>query len=241
MNSNQTHFTLQGKGGVGKSLTSAITAQYFRERTGQVDSYDTDPVNDTLSQYSSLNATRVEILNSTNQINARAFDGMMEMLLTATGISVIDNGASTFVPLMGYMIENQVVSVLKESGKSVYIHSVLTGGQGLQDTMQGLEIMLRSQQAPVVVWINEFYGDVERDGKRFVDSGLYHDHKHRIAGIITLARGNTDTFGKDMELMVKNKMTFDEVQQSSLFGLMARQRMKMVKQSLFNQLDTIEF
>lgn len=241
MNPNQIHFTLQGKGGVGKTLVSAIAAQYFREKTGQVDVHDTDPVNDTLSQYASLRVHRIAILNESNQIDAHGFDSMMELLLAGTGVSVVDNGASTFVPLMAYMTENRAVDVLQEAGKTVYVHSVLTGGQALTDTVQGLEIMLKHQRAPVIVWINEFFGEVARDGKRFTESGLYREHQHRIAGIVTIARGNADTFGKDMEVMVKHKMTFDEVQQSDQFGIMAKQRLKMVKQSLFTQLDAIEF
>ena len=36
----------------------------------------------------------------------------MERLLTEDGIFVIDNGASTFIPLWSYMVENQVIDIL---------------------------------------------------------------------------------------------------------------------------------
>jgi adenylylsulfate kinase-like enzyme len=45
------HLTLQGKGGVGKSLVSSILAQYFRHRGADIYCLDTDPVNQTFSQY----------------------------------------------------------------------------------------------------------------------------------------------------------------------------------------------
>lgn len=45
---NAVHFTLQGKGGVGKSLVSALLAQYFQTVVGDVKCIDTDPVNQTL-------------------------------------------------------------------------------------------------------------------------------------------------------------------------------------------------
>lgn len=242
MNHNQVHFTLQGKGGVGKSFISAIMVQYFGHKTeGQVQAFDTDPVNDTLSQYEGFSTERIDILDSGNNINAREFDGLVEKILATDRICVIDNGASTFVPLMAYMVENKVIPLLEQSGKQVFIHSVVTGGQAFSDTLQGLAVMLQEQTAPVVVWLNEFYGAIERDGKTFQQSALYADFKQRIRGIVTVEKGNADTFGRDMELMGKNKLTFDQALESPLFGIMPRQRLKMVRETIFRQLDDIGF
>lgn len=241
MNQNQAHFILQGKGGVGKSFVSAILAQYILDRAGEVALFDTDPVNDTLSQYQGLGARRVNILDHANNIDARVFDGLMEDLLSSQSVCVIDNGASTFVPLMAYMVENKAIELLQGAGKEVLIHSVITGGQAFEDTLQGLSIMLKSQNAPVVVWLNEFYGDVERDGRSFRESALYKDHRQRIRGVVRIEKGNPDTFGRDMEMLGKNKLTFDEALNSPAFGIMPRQRLKMVREALFSQLDDIGF
>lgn len=242
MNQNQVHFTLQGKGGVGKSFISAILVQYFRQKTsGLVQAFDTDPVNDTLSQYGGFATERIDLLDSGNNINAREFDALIEKILATDRICVIDNGASTFVPLMAYMVENKVIPLLEQSGKQVYIHSVVTGGQAFSDTLQGLAVMLQEQTAPVVVWLNEFFGAIERDGKTFQQSALYADFKQRISGTVTIEKGNADTFGKDMELMGKNKLTFDQALESPLFGIMPRQRLKMVREAIFKQLDDIGF
>jgi len=241
MKTNQVHMVLQGKGGVGKSFISAILVQYFRERAGAVKPFDTDPVNDTLSQYKGFEAKRVDILNDDNNIDARVFDSLMEDILASETICVVDNGASTFVPLMAYMVENKAIEVLQAEGKEVVIHSVITGGQAFDDTLQGLAMMLENQKAPVVVWLNEFYGQVTRDGKTFADSALYKDYHQRIRGVVRIEKGNADTFGKDMEVLGKNKLTFDEAAQSPLFGIMPRQRLKMVRQALYCQLDDIGF
>src|SRR5687767_9544314 len=100
MKTNQVHFILQGKGGVGKSLVAAMLAQYFRARNGSVKPFDTDPVNDTLSQYKGFETKRINILDEdTNTIDARVFDSLMEDLLSTDAVCVVDNGASTFVPL----------------------------------------------------------------------------------------------------------------------------------------------
>lgn len=241
MNSNQVHFILQGKGGVGKSFVAAILTQYFDNRAGAVQPFDTDPVNDTLAQYQGFNTKRVEILTEENMIDAREFDGLMEDILASDKVCVVDNGASTFVPLMAYMVENKVVPLLEQSGKQVFIHSVVTGGQAFTDTLQGLSVMLDAQTAPVVVWLNQFFGTIERDGKTFQDSAIYHDYKARIRGVVTLEKGNADTFGRDMEMMGKNKLTFDQALASPLFGIMPRQRLKMVREAVFAQLDAVGF
>lgn len=238
----QVHFTMQGKGGVGKSLVSAILAQYLAlKQQGAVGCFDTDPVNDTFAQYRAFGAQRINILGEGGNINGRAFDGLMEHLLASEGIAVVDNGASTFVPLMAYLVENGVMDMLREAGKQVFIHSVLTGGQALDDTINGLSAMLKSHPAPVVVWINEFFGDVKKDGKDFVESNLYKNQRERIAGLVRIERRNPDTFGKDIQMMATKKITFDEALQSAEFGVMPRQRLKTVRAALFEQLDCIEF
>ena len=51
---NQVHLILQGKGGVGKSLISAILGQYFQSKKITPHCFDTDPVNATFAQYQAL-------------------------------------------------------------------------------------------------------------------------------------------------------------------------------------------
>jgi len=54
------HLSLQGKGGVGKSLVASLLAQYFKQRKGMtVRCIDADPVNQTLAQYKELGAQRL--------------------------------------------------------------------------------------------------------------------------------------------------------------------------------------
>jgi CobQ/CobB/MinD/ParA nucleotide binding domain len=50
------HMSLQGKGGVRKSLVAAILSQYLASRGQEVHGIDADPVNHTLSEYRGLGA-----------------------------------------------------------------------------------------------------------------------------------------------------------------------------------------
>ncbi len=134
----EVHLITQGKGGVGKSLVASFLAQYLTSSTQNtpVHCFDTDPVNPTFSRYKALNVSVVNILNSNNNIDSRNFDGLIEQLVEDEGIAVVDNGAATFVPLMSYMAENSVDALLAENGVTLYIHSVIAGGQAQKDCLE---------------------------------------------------------------------------------------------------------
>ncbi|QBC44428.1 nucleotide-binding protein [Iodobacter fluviatilis] len=232
------HFVLQGKGGVGKSLIAVLLAQYLQEKNDHLFCADTDPVNDTFSRYKSLPVQRLNVLNQSMEIDSRVFDCLIESLMNQTCPAVIDNGASTFIPLSAYLAENGVIDMLNEMGKTVYIHTVLTGGQAMDDTMNGLVALLRNQPAQIVVWENEYFGDVSKNGKRFIDTNIYEHNKNRIKGIINIKQRNKSTFGKDIELMVSNKLTFNDAPASGLFTAMPLQRLATVRRDIFEQLET---
>ena len=89
------HLTLQGKGGVGKSLVASVLAQYLREEGKEVRCIDTDPVNRTFAQYGALGADRLNLRDEHNRIEQRAFDSLIERFLTEDAATfVVDNGAS---------------------------------------------------------------------------------------------------------------------------------------------------
>jgi CO dehydrogenase nickel-insertion accessory protein CooC1 len=83
------HISLQGKGGVGKSLISAILSQYLSSRGQDVHSIDADPVNQTFSEYGGL---AVECLNLPKEgsVDQREFDLLMERFLRESGTFVVD-------------------------------------------------------------------------------------------------------------------------------------------------------
>lgn len=236
------HFTLQGKGGVGKSLVSALLAQFFQSIDGcTVKCVDTDPVNQTLASYKALGAQHIQLLNG-SKIDERNLDQLMERLMTEDGTFVVDNGASSFVPLSNYLIENNAIPMLQEAGREVFIHSVLTGGQALTDTLAGFkQLASQAETNNIVIWLNEYFGAIEANGKTFTEMKVYADHADKVRGIIRIAKRNQDTFGKDVELMTAKKLTFSEVLSGSDFPLMARQRIKTVQRDIFEQLAGVEF
>jgi len=233
------HLSLQGKGGVGKSLIASILAQYLRHKGRQVQCVDTDPVNQTFSQYSALQVCHLNLLRE-GRIDPRAFDSLMERLLTEDGLFVVDNGASTFIPLWHYILENNVVGVLREAGRRLYVHSVITGGQSLVDTLSGFgELAKTTADRNVIVWVNEYFGPVQDNGKRFVEMRVFRENQEKVAGTVAIAKRSVDTFGRDVEEMLRRKLTFGEAIESPEFSIMARQRLKVMRADLFEQLDRL--
>ena len=88
------------------------------------------------------------------------------------------------------------------------------------------------EQARIVVWLNEFFGDIVAEGKKFEEMKVYLNNKDRVHGIVRIARQTGSTFGKDIQLMLDSKLTFDEVKGSADFGLMAKSRLHRVQEAI---------
>jgi len=235
------HLSLQGKGGIGKSLVASILAQYFQLRGKKVKCIDTDPVNHTLSQYEALHVERLDLLQD-GGIDQGGFDALMHRLFHEDGIFVVDNGASTFIPLWNYLLESKAIGMLKDAGKRLYVHAVVTGGQGLLDTLNGFKsIAETTNERNVVVWVNDYFGKVERDGKRFDEMTAYTASEDKVFGSMHLARLNPQTFGRDLESVISRKLTLEEAIREGHFTLMTKQRLKMIQRDWFEQLDAISF
>jgi hypothetical protein len=232
------HFVLQGKGGVGKSFLASLISQYVTEKGEPLVALDTDPNNRTFTGYKALNVQGVDVLDGT-RVNERKFDAMMELIMQTDSHFVVDNGASSFIPLSNYLVENSAIEMLTESGKVVVIHAVVTGGQAMLDTLQGLDSLARQlpESARLIVWLNEYFGPIEHNGLQFEDMKVYLAHKERIHGIVRVPKQSADTFGTDIQLMLEKKLTFAEVAAAGDFGVMARQRLTQFKRAVFQSMD----
>lgn len=236
----QAHFTLQGKGGVGKSFISSLIAQYLRSRGEPVAVIDTDPVNATLAGYKAFDVQRLELMKDGSLIE-RNFDALIERIIEEDTNFVVDNGAASFIPLSYYIGENDAINLIANNGKQVVIHTVITGGQAMRDTFAGFTSLVRQmpEEARIIVWLNEFFGDIEAEGKVFEEMKVYQNNQNRVHGIIRIARQTSSTFGKDIQLMLDSKLTFDEINKSEDFGLMSKSRLFRVKETLFGQMGEV--
>ena len=232
------HTTLQGKGGVGKSLIATTIAQY-KVNKGQIPlCIDTDPVNASFAGFKVLNVKRLEILEG-DEINTRNFDTLVEMIAASPDDVVIDNGASSFVPLSHYLISNDVPSLLKSIGHELVVHTVVTGGQSLFDTVSGFAQLTKQfpEETIFIVWLNPLWGPVESEGKNFQEMKAYKENRERVSAIIEIPTLKAETFGRDLTEMLQDRLTFNEAIDNPDRTIMTRQRLAIIKNQLFNQLD----
>ena len=195
---------------------------------------DTDPVNGTLHAFASLNVQRINILEG-DEINTRQFDLLIELVSKSKTDVVVDNGASSFVPLAHYLISNEVPAILAELGHAVVVHTVVTGGEMLMPTLAGFASLVTQFPAnvPFVVWLNPYHGVIDYEGKGFTDTKVYKENKARVVGIVQIPDVKKETFGIDIENMLKARRTFGEEQQAKGVVLMAKQRLKIFERNAF--------
>ncbi|HAW6249045.1 TPA: conjugal transfer protein TraL [Legionella pneumophila] len=233
------HITMQGKGGVGKSFVSATTAQYKHHKEQAPLCIDTDPINATFHGFKALNVERLDIMEG-DEINPRHFDTLIEKIAASDQDIIIDNGASSFVPLSHYIISNQVPALLQGMGHELIVHSVITGGQALFDTITGFIHLVNQLPEDIrfVVWLNPYWGRIEHEGKPFEQLKVYKENKDRVAALINIPDLKEETFGRDLTDMLQQKMTFNEAINSPERNIMTRQRLKLIRDQLFSQIDS---
>ena len=234
------HLVLQGKGGVGKSFVSAILAQYFRTKSAPVHCLDTDPVNATFAQYRRLDAEHLKVLKR-GTVNEKHFDMFVERVCRGQGVFIVDTGATTFVPIWNYILENEILDFFRVHERRAFVHSVVTGGQAMADTLNGLERLAQTtSEKNVIVWLNEYFGELIKDGKSFEEFDISENYKRKLLGTVVIRERNPHTYGDDVRQMLERRLTFEDAIKDESFFLVSKQRLAIVRRDLFEQLDRLE-
>jgi len=235
------HLILQGKGGVGKSVVATWLAEYLIKRGKNVRCIDGDPVNRSLAQYKALNAEKLDLVSGEGVVVRARYDVLVQRFATEEGVFVMDSGATAFLPFWSYIVESEMIRVLRDAGRKLYVHCVISGGEMLTDTLLGFETLARSTpDKNVVVWINEYFGPVSRDGKALDQVNVFQSHSDKMLGSIGIPQRSPDTFGESIQLMRTKKLTFEEAIQSEQFMLVQKSRLYLVQRELFEQLDKLQ-
>lgn len=241
----EVHLVLQGKGGVGKSLVATLLAEYLIERVDQLQCFDTDPVNPTFSTYKTFNVTRIELFDD-GRVNSRAFDDFMAPLLEPGASGLIDNGATTFIPLMDYMARMSALEMLLAAKKTVMIHTVIAGGDAMAETHDGFVQIMDNLPPDVqtVVWLNELHGPVIRNGVEFTESPYYQKVKDRVRGVVRMPAPWGDMFAHDLQELRQVRLSLGEAidgkerpDTKKSFNVMERQRFTMIQRDYFQKMQ----
>lgn len=232
------HLFLNGKGGVGKSYIASIFAQYKKHKGQKPLCIDTDLVNATFSGYGALNVQQFDLgaIDETGQCN---FNRLMGRIPITHDDVIIDIGSQALSTILHFFANHKSLELFGQTEHKLVIHTIITGGQSLISTINSFLqlISLRPEKALFVVWLNPHWGAVEVEGRGFEQMKAYKENKDRITAIIPIPLLNAATFGYDLSQMLKERLTFDEAIPSPEHFIVTRQRLKMIRNQLFGQIN----
>ncbi len=177
-----------------------------------------------------MDLERVSIFDG-KKVDSKSLDLFVERLLSEDTDFVVDNGAASFVPLSRYLLENDVVEMILDAQRQPVIHTVVTGGPAMLDTVKGLSSLLEDFPPTVrlVVWLNEFFGPIVNvNGKPFEELPAYQDSKHRIFALVRLPMLNEEATS-DLRDMIAKRLTFDQALAPEYTSILRVQKSRLFK------------
>lgn len=232
---------MQAKNDVGKTYIASIMSEYFLSNDSDFRAYDTGNSKNSLTTFSGLKVEPIELLSKNSASFQMEFGKFFDRVIARNEGAVIDTGADIFEPIVQYFVENSDDNLSAESADEIIFHAVIAGDNRLDDTINGLVTLCNKLPTTVkiVVWLNEYFGPIEVDGKPFEEFKIYENNRKKIHGIIKIKGQDSDFFKAD--LLKKNalKMTFEEAIKSEEFYLISKRRLKTIQREIFDQLDLI--
>ena len=91
--------------------------------------------------------------------------------------------------------------------------------------------------APIIVWLNSYFGEIAMDGKSFEAFKVYQEYGEQFQAIITLPEGNRATIGKDLEDMLSKRQSFATAM-NACQSIIVRSRLLRYWNTLLSAIDT---
>ncbi|MCG8669477.1 MAG: mobilization protein [Pseudomonadales bacterium] len=173
------HFIGGEKGGVGKSFTARLLAQYFIDSGIAFRAFDTDRSHETFSRFYGDYSTHID---------ANEFDSLDELVEYAEDNPhhqiLVDLAAQTFAPLARWMEDSDAIEMFLELDYKLYFWHVMDDGA---DSMFLLEKLMRSFPDTALQLV--VVKNLGRGGafEHFDASPAYQQAMDRGASIIELA------------------------------------------------------
>ncbi|MGB3751650.1 MAG: AAA family ATPase [Arcobacteraceae bacterium] len=231
------HNIINNKGGIGKTTISAYIAEFLLNKGKKVICIDTDPENHSFARYSELDVISIQLKNSqTNNIDKSAFDLMIEIILDNKGKEiVIDNGASSFNPIINYLVENEILQLFKEENIENIFIGIVAGAGNTIDSINGLNTLLKNFDTRFLVFNNQLMGETKYNGKSLEEIQTIKKYTEKILGIINISKQD-EYVRYDIEEFTKYRMLFSDLTQNINFKMMQKRRLFAYRDSIFNQI-----
>ena len=223
------HFIGGEKGGVGKSLTARVLAQYMIDKEIPFLGFDTDRSHGALMRFYAGYASPV-VMDS-----VEALDVIVEAAAEAPDRRIlVDLAAQTHDPLVKWMEDTGVVELAAEMGMPIYYWHVMDSGKDSVDLLAKLLDRFGSSLQYVLVR-NQVRGN---DFSVLEQSGQQARALDASAKIVTLKKLHDGVIQKiDAGSSSFWKARTAQVADSGGLGLMDRQRVKMWLRDIYTELD----
>jgi hypothetical protein len=167
-------------------------------------SFDADQKFAVLKQFELENTKEVDL-------NPAALDNVFtELVEEDEAIYVIDTSSSDYNTVLT-QLSAQILEKLQKEGISVYIHSVVVGGNKLVSSLQDLSDLISSYpSAEFIVWVNQYFGEVVMAGKDFKSMKVYENNKESINAVINIEKA-ASYMERDIKDLIKQHITYDNI------------------------------
>ena len=233
---------LGNKGGIGKSTISAFLAEYIKNNSDkELIAFDTDPENLTFKLYKEFKSKTLSLKGADNTINKNGFDEMINSILSNKDKNiVIDIGASSFAAVNSYILENEIFELFDDENIDLVIVGVVAGAGNTVDSVNGLKTILTTHSnRDFLIVNNEYMGSTNYNGIELKDSKVLKETKAKILKMVDI-EGKPDYIQQNINDFAKMRITFNELDSSDKFPLMAKRRLKSYRDEIFKQLDILD-
>lgn len=148
--------------------------------------------------------------------------------------------ASSFAAINSYILENEIFELFDDENIGLVIVAIVAGAGNTVDSVNGFRTILETHEERDFLLINnEYIGTTNYKGKELKDSKVVTEHKDKIIKIIDI-EDKPDYMRKNINDFAKMRITFNELDVSDQFTMMAKRRLKFYRDEIFEQLDILD-
>lgn len=223
------HFIGGEKGGVGKSMTARVLAQYYIDHQWPFLGFDCDASHGTFSRFYQDYASAVVVGDDDS------LDGILSAVEEHPERDlIIDLAAQSAQPINRWIEETDVFGLLNELGMQVVWWHVMDDGADSVTLLEQVLDRYQGQPVSLVVVQNLGRGD---SFERFQQSRVYQQAVTQEAAVIELPRLHTKLTQK---IDFNNSSFWAVANDRSLMNIAERQRMKVWLRKSYEQLEKLK-
>ena len=159
------NFIIQSVDGIGKTFLANKLGEYFK---GDFQNFP--------------------LFNTKNAIDQIGLDEIIKTIAATNHNIIIDTHAENFSEALRFISQESTQSLFFQNGIEIFLHVIIAGDKYQDETLNGLLTICKSatENFKIIVWLNEYFGKIEGDGKEFQDFKIYKNNRDKIHKVCKL-------------------------------------------------------